>query len=359
MSALSTTSNTPESNSHALIEAITGNWGIDTVKLTYDVDPSTVDTEHVMWKRKSTVGVSAEVGETTEFIADAQFGDARARVSLSLLRGCVTWEFEAGQLAGLDRPMLLPPDALEHLVRPLIEQYEHVFRPSFVKVDEDTGEMTWANDWAAEVQIRRLDVTRDIAVPRNLESAFKEALASINPRYSRGVAQRYDNRDGGFTYYNPSGTQGTDRVYNKDAQMNIQGDSLFVRYRVEAEMKRERLKRLGMETLAQVCSERVWMALESRWKALRLDQPLPNRSQVMERLAQLDLEQQIDAMAYLGFKTYSTESRLPRRRMTAIRRALREVGLNPRKGLMGQPCTLMRLGLEDGLLIEENDGRWA
>lgn len=353
MFALSSTSNTLESDSHSAIEEITSNWGIDTVRLTYDVDTSTVDTEHPIWKRKSTVGVSAHIGETTEFTADAPFGDTQARLSLSTLRRCATWEFEAGQLAGLDRPALLPPGAFLHLVTRLIQQYEHVFRPCFVTVDEETGEMTWAPDWARQVHIRRLDVTRDVAVPRHLEPAFKEALAELSPKYSRGVAQRYDNRDGGFTYYNPSGTQGTDRIYNKDAQMDIRGYPDFLRFRVESQMKRERLARLGMNTLDQVSGDKVWEALESRWKALRLDKPLRNRSQVMERLAELQLEQQIDAMAYLGFRTYGAETPLTRRRTTATRNALREVGLNPRKGLLEQPRTQMSLPLESGLLVEE------
>ena len=353
MFALSPTSNTLESDSHPVIQAFTGNWGIDTVKLTYDVDTTTVDTEHPMWKRKSTVGISSGVGETTEFIADAPFGDARARVSLSTLRGSVTWEFEAGQLAGMDRPTLLHPDALIHLVTRLIQQYEHAFLPRFVAVDHETGEISWEPDWASQVRISRLDVTRDIAVPRHLEEPFKDALASLNPRYSRGIAQRYENRDGGFTYYNPSGTQGEDRIYNKDAHMKIKGDSRFIRYRVESQVKRERLAKFKMKTLEQVCGDRVWKALESRWKALRLDGPLRNRSQIMDRLGQLELEQQIDAIAYLGFKTYGAETRLPRRRLVASRKALREVGLNPRRGLMGQPSTNMHLSLETGLLAEE------
>ncbi len=353
MSALSPTSNTLESDSHAVIQAITSNWGIDTVKLTYDVDTSTVDTDHPMWKRKSTVGISSEVGETTEFIADAPFGDARARVSLSTLRGSVTWEFEAGQLAGMDRPTLLHPDALMHLVTRLIQQYEHAFLPRFVAIDHETGEISWEPDWASQVRISRLDVTRDVAVPRHLESAFKEALASLNPRYSRGVAQRYENRDGGFTYYNPSGTQGEDRIYNKDVQMKVKGDQDLIRYRVEAQLKRERLARLDMKTLDRVSGDRVWKALESRWKALRLDKPLRNRSQIMDLLAELELEQQVDAIAYLGFKTYGAEDRLPRRRLVATRKVLRDVGLNPRASLMEQPSTMMHLPLETGLLVEE------
>lgn len=256
-------------------------------------------------------------------------------MSLSTLRGSVTWEFEAGQLAGMDRPTLLHPDALIHLVTRLIQQYEHAFLPRFVAIDHETSEISWEPDWASQVRISRLDVTRDIAVPRHLERSFKEALASLNPRYSRGIAQRYENRDGGFTYYNPSGTQGEDRIYNKDAHMKIKGDSGFIRYRVESQVKRERLAKFKMKTLDQVSGDRVWRALESRWKALRLDKPLRNRSQILDLLAELELEQQIDAIAYLGFKTYGAENRLPRRRMTATRKVLRGRGPQPTSGSHG------------------------
>lgn len=355
MSALSPTCNTLESNSTSALDNIRGNWGIDTVVLAYDVVPESVDTEHQMWKRKTMVSFSADLPENGEFIAEVQIGEALARVRLNLYPGSVVWEFEAGQLAGFSRPKLLHPDALHRLVSLLIEQFTHAFMPRFINIDEETGEMVWPEDWAGSVRIRRLDVTRDFALPRYLEVSFKAALGTLTPRYSRGRGLRYDNRNGGWTYYNPSDTQGADRIYNKDAQMKIDGDTETIRCRLESELKRERLDKFDMRTLSSVSSEKVRSALVARWRALRLDEDLPNRSLVIERLAQLESQELVEAMAYLGLRTFGAEGLLPRRKVTAVRKTIKGVGLNPRKGLLDQPATKMRLSLENGVLAEVDD----
>lgn len=353
MSALSLTCNTLESTSSTPPEDITGNWGIDTVVLAYDIVPESVDVENSMWRRKTAIAVGADMPDNGEFIADVPVGESKARVRLHLYPGQVTWEFEAGQLAGFPRPRLLPPDALRHLVRHIADQFMHVFMPCFIHIDTETGEITHSSDWAEQIRIRRLDVTRDFAVPRHLQEAFKTALDGLTPRYSRGVGLRYNNSNGGWTYYNPSETQGCERIYNKDAQMRIGGDDGYVRDRFEVELRKDRLDRLGLTTLDAVTADTVWAALKNRFEALRLDEPLANSSLVMERLAQLELSEQIEAMAYLGFRTFSAQKKMPRRKQTAARKALIRVGLNPRRGLLEQPATTMRLCLEEGVLRED------
>lgn len=352
MDALSPTCNTLESTSESTYDAITDNWGIDTVVLAYDIDPASVDTEHSMWKKKSVSAAGAELPENAEYLAEVLLGETQARVRLCLYPGTVSWEFEAGQLAGFPRPRLLHPDALMHLVERLIDDFTHAFLPHFISVDQETGEMVWDPTWREQVRIRRLDVTRDLAVPRHLEAAFKTVLVRTTPRYSKGAGQRYSNRNGGSSFYNLSNTQGCDRLYNKDAQMKIKGHPDVIRWRLESELRKDRLIRFQLRKLSEVSGERVWAALEARWKALRLDGDLPYQPLLTQHLAGLDTPELIEAMAYLGLRTFEADDVLPRRKRTAIRRTIKSVGLHPGKGLFDQPCTYMRLSLKSGLLSE-------
>ena len=334
-------------------------WGIDTVRIALPVDIQQCDPQSVLWHSSSSRNLRNSETEADAF-AGSHFvttphGTEKIRVFLYTGSATCHLEFNAARIVSSDRLHLLPPDALQSLVHGLIDELRHSIWPAFVQVTED-GEALWADDWAARVKFKRLDLARNFTVSD--PDLVKAALDSVQSRHQRERVN-YRSRKAGWTITNTTKTGGHDKIYDKAAELEdchdthlTSADGLF---RFEAQIKGDRLNTLGIARLSDLNELSAWNALLHRWSQTRWGSPLPSPDGLLQAVQRLPIRQQCALVGYLHFAAEGMTSRFTESQQRTLRKHAKACGLTP-----GMPVHLLgvprqRLDLFHGCLVPLTD----
>ena len=336
-----------------------GNWGIDSVQCSFLVDNSFSLPMSSEWNEKISVN-RAEGTETIYYQRTLLAGKANVRVFYWQTFGRCSISLNPAKVLFGKSAKLLPPGALVLALKAVIETFSMEVVPAFVRLSDD-GELTWTDGWASEVSITEMEVARNFQIPSHLEKSFQEALQR-RPLARNYVKNTYQNAKKGFTIYCNTKSVGSDKFYDKSAELGdvleTCEDGREVRlYRFEATLLRPRLDKFGLRTLSQVTDMRVWAALEGRmkatgWGSLQLD----SKERVQLGLSRLSYRQR---EAVLGFNEAIVQG-LDGGIKVAVRRdrtrLARSIGLEPGTPFSALPAETMVLSLYTGLLELKTDG---
>lgn len=333
-------------------------WGVDTVKVAFQVDLSQCDLYSSVWSFSGSrnlpeAGMEADrfIGWTT-FVVDGQ--DVKVRLELYTMRGICHLQFNAARMVSASRRFLLPPKALKPLVEGVIDDLRHVIWPTFIHVTED-GEACWADDWADYVSIRRLDLARNCVIDE--PAVLKSGVESVESRYGKRRSTEV-SPNGGWTVWNRTSQSGSDRLYDKVAEVRNTSDeetdalkSTDGLFRFETQLMRDRLKKFGLTRLSDLNDESAWNALLHRWTMTRWGSPLPSPGEVAEAVSALPAKQQPAVIGFLHLSSAGLADRLAPSQIRTLTRRARSCGLIP-----GMPIHLLgqahwRLDLKAGALV--------
>lgn len=305
-------------------------WGIDTVHISYEIllDQCELALPHEIWRRSSIRMEHGIVGE--RWSGSKACDPGHLDIDLHTTRSTCYVKFNAARFISEDPLYLLPPDALLSLVEGIIGQLSRTVWPAFMVVTEH-GEIVLAPDWAEQVRITRLDVARNLTVPR--EGAMRRALEAVQSRYGRSK-RLLTSSGGGWSVYNSSATCGQDLLYDKRAEAMKKDKSLGSTvpegtYRFEAQMRGDRLKRLGLDRLQRVNKQRAWEALAHRWEQTRWGSPISSGGDLSEALDGLTPDMALRILGFLCSEATGGVVKLDVRKSRDLARMCRDLGLTP------------------------------
>ncbi|TRY17811.1 hypothetical protein FOJ82_11120 [Tessaracoccus rhinocerotis] len=314
-------------------------WGIDTVKLSFEVDPNQSLTHSPFWTSVSSRMLPGSRGEDEVHQGKISFLTADVRVTLYAQSRRCHLEFNAARLTHGKSPLLWAPDGLVVLVERILQEVSPHACPTFIGYDSN-GVETWAEDWASQVGIKRLDIARNLIIED--PALIKAALPSIECRYGKSKAQ-YASGKNGWTLVNSTSKSGVDRLYDKEAELATHdiecslSESSGRLFRFEAQIQGDRLKKHGLTRLADVTDDRAWKALEARWSATGWGSPLPSSSGLLEALSGLSGVKTERLIGFLHLDaTGQAASVLQPSHIRSQRKLARELGLTP-----GMPVELL------------------
>jgi hypothetical protein len=290
----------PDSSTSDDTSAMATDWGIDTVKVSFTVNPAQSWSMSDFWRDRSSRTLRKMGVEAETLVGYLNFEHGDVRVTLYMIRAICHLEFNASRLVQGKSSALWTPDGLVPLVHRFLDEVREHAWPEFIRWTDD-GEIVWDADWADQVKIRRLDIARNFLVSD--PALVKRALPNVTSRHARMKVQ-YQNSKGGWTIVNGTSRSGQDRLYDKaaeldasrpEASMHDAGDGLF---RFETQLQKERLASHGLTRLSDVTSNTAWKALVGRWEATRWGSPLPTSSGLLEALEGLS---GLQAERLLGF----------------------------------------------------------
>lgn len=337
-------------------------WGVDTVRVAFQVDLSQCDLYSSVWsftgsRNLPEAGTEADrfSGYTTYLVDDA---DVKVQLGLYTMRGICHLEFNAARMISADKRFLLPAEALQPLVGGVIDDLRHVVWPTFIQVTED-GEARWADDWADHVSFRRLDLARNCIVDE--PAVLKSGIESVESRYRKRRSIE-TSPNGGWTVWNRTSQSGSDRLYDKVAEVRNTRDEEFDAlkcsdglFRFETQLMRDRLKKLGLTRLSDLNDESAWNALSHRWAMTRWGSPLPSPGEVADAVSALPAKQQPAVIGFLHLSSAGLADRLAPSQIRTLTKRARSCGLIP-----GMPIHLLgearrRLDLKAGALVRISD----
>ena len=305
-------------------------WGIDTVRISYGIQPEHCDPSHELWTGTSTyIGNADASGETWR--GSRKYDQGEVRVFVYLGRGTCSLEFNAARLIDSNPLYLLPPDMLMPLVEKMVWDLHEVVWPSFLIVTGD-GEITLQPNWASSVRITRLDLARDLHIES--PGPVKAALEAMETRYGRRKSVE-TSRSGGWTVYNKTRSSGLDRCYDKAAESRHKDPDAALKYvpegtfRFETELKGDRLKSSGLSRLDRIHEQSSWDAMAHRWEQTRWGSLISTGTGLEEVLARLTPHLRTKVLAYLASESLGNILNLDPRVANDLARRCRDLGLTP------------------------------
>jgi hypothetical protein len=143
-------------------------WGIGTVTLAFEVEPSLSDLDSPLWlHRTKKMSEITENGET--FIGLLPSEHANVRVFLDTGNSVCSIHFNATDLAFGERDEPLHPGALEPMVEGIVNALRDSVWPAFDRVS-DKGDVIREANWADQIRVQRLDMTGEMPKGQPSES---------------------------------------------------------------------------------------------------------------------------------------------------------------------------------------------
>lgn len=310
--------------------ALDADWGIDTVAISFNVNPEHCDLSPDLWPISSTRNLRDDQPEAETFVREVSFLNGKARITLYTARNICTMHFNAARMISPKSALLLPPAALLPLVRGLVEDQKVVTCPSFIRTTDD-GRERWQMDWADQVRIKRIDIARNLSILD--PEAVKIGLRAARPRNMK-TQHEYCSNDGGWTLENKTARSGSDRMYDKSADLarwevedRLQaGNPVF---RFESQVQGDRLERLGLRRLSMITDESVWNALQIRWDATGWGSPLPSATGLFDAVDGLSVAMQEGLLGYLLLAASGKTGHMSAAHIAERNRLARNLGLSP------------------------------
>jgi hypothetical protein len=278
-------------------------WGLDSIVLSVPVVEEDQDFPDCEWDFID--GRIYEGADESRYVSNLTHENGNIRVSYKPIRKEMYISFNAARIVSAKSIELLPPSAL----KPLLERLFTVLvgqiplRPAFVSINK--GEIRLKDGWEKQVSFIRLDCARNFIVEQ--PEAIKHALSKQRGKYHK-TTHMYFNKDG-WTLVNASKTQGVDRIYDKSAELkSLEQEERFEWnrkwFRFEAQLMKQRLKKYGLKTLDKIDNQRVWDAIEGRWKKCEWNVSLPGEGSLSDLSQQLPIKKRIEFFGYMAACTH-------------------------------------------------------
>jgi len=329
-----------------------GEAGIDTVWVTVPLDIGTVEPECSLWIENRTAYNQDGFPRKLEGILRKDY--ANILVKAYPERGFAKLEFNAARLVSEKSPLLLPPQALPKLVSSILDELRPAFSPSFDFIDSRTGELRRDKNWKSHTAFTRLDLARNLVIDDPL--AMRQALSVSKPRYGK-VLHTYWDFSGGWTIESKTRSAGSDRMYDKAAELEKSLTDEAIRaeeglYRFEAQLKGDRLTRLGVKKLAHISNESVAWALERRWEQLNWAVTIAAPDSLERVLEPLSWNKHDEMMGFLRRSSSGDISVYSKDQLSRLRGKARELGLQPGLPIEAGGVPARRLDLLAGGFID-------
>jgi hypothetical protein len=243
-------------------------WGCDYLAFSLHVSPDSIDVSDAFWgadqRRTKDPTVTYD-----NFKGSLNVGYARVNLYLMPLNERLKIEFNPSRVFSSSASALLfPADKIKEVTETVINAIESTIGLFISEIDTTTGEITLDPTWANRANLSRFDATRDILIPIEYSQQLEHTWDAVTPDV-RHLKNKYTKAsDKSFSIYHSTRSQGSDKLYNKTAQLNPKWhktNPTTVTYRYESTLRKGRLKKHDLQTLADVTKERVWNAIETRW----------------------------------------------------------------------------------------------
>jgi hypothetical protein len=263
-------------------------YGIDTVAFYMPIDIADCDPTSGIWQYEGSRNLQKESSGPASYVGNIQCGYSNVHLNLYIDTARCRVEFNAARIIYPKSARLLPPGALVRAVELVLDSLAGVVTPAFDSVNE-AGEYIRDTDWAEQIILTRLDVTRDFIVSD--PATVQLGLAKVQAGYQK-TQQVMTSPKGGWSIVNGTKFEGKDTFYDKEAELRTHGIASerqdgSVLYRFESSLKGTRLKGSGMKKLSGVTDDLVWEALNKRWDATGWDTPLPGSTGFIDSLSHL------------------------------------------------------------------------
>ena len=331
-----------------------GSWGLDTVRLSYPIDPEQCDFQSPLWggqtghiPRGAPQGLPTLKQQTT-------IGGHSVRVEMYSSHGRCHIEFNVADYMRTHPYGLGIAETLSVVAKKIIEYVSLVVWPRFQTADELTGEIAWDEDWLTRVQVKRMDVSRNFVCEDS--ARIKRALAASAHR-SDTSHHVHQHPGGGWGVVHGTKQAGQDKIYDKTAHRPLPesearllgGDTVL---RFEAELKKDRLEAAGMMTLDQVTSERVIAALEKRWAITGWGDPIPSEGSIVAATAGLKYPTRAKVIGHIVLSEAGATDELSKKVKQRWDATAKRAGLVPGMptAALGEPDSF--LDLRSGRLVK-------
>jgi len=306
-------------------------WGIDTVSCWLPVNLSLCSSDTALWSSVSTRNrLDSEDRIQTEVLLGSlhkDFGDVRIELYPSDSR--CRLHFNAARMVTPKSATLLPTPALTRIVEGILEEIRDSVWAEFDRVD-DLGTVTRDADWQSQVHITRIDLARNFQVPN--PELVKIGLRAAKSRNSKSTHEYTSN--GTWTFENRTKTSGTDRFYDKSAELDAYGVDEALKqkdttFRFEAELKKDRLNTFGLRTLDRITDENVWNAIVRRWDATGWGIALPSGGGLHSCIASLSHSMRDNLIGFLFRRAEGLDGDMPAQYRRERDKRARDLGLTP------------------------------
>lgn len=333
--------------------------GIDTVRMFIPVNLDLCEWESSLWGYEST-GNSSVKNRTynhLETVISHDFADVK--VVLYPDTAIARLSFNAARLLTPKSRQLLDPDALLPLVDGVLNSVSHLVVGAFDSVDPATGLFIRDPNWADHVGLTRLDIARNLFIDSPQD--VRMTLEKLQPHKGKTM-HKYWDAEGGWTLWNKTKTTGSDRLYDKAAELaaHTKDDTLAAEndgwYRFETQLEKDRIKRFGFSKLSGITRERVWQALETRWDKCGWGVMLPEQGQLKEMLENVPIKER---MAFLGFLEAASRHQtalMHPPQVTKMQKLAKKLGVTPGVSLDEQGLLTRQLSLYEGKIIDVKGG---
>jgi hypothetical protein len=196
-------------------------------------------------------------------------GHAHVKLYLMPLNERLKIEFNPSRVFSSSASALLfPANKIKAVTETVINAIESRIGPFISEVDPTTGEITLDPDWANWANLSRFDATRDLSVPIEYSQQLENAWDAATPDVRHLKNKHSRAADKSFSVCHSTKSQGSDILYNKTAELNSKWHKAnpdTVKYRFESRLRKGRLKKHELRTLADITNQRVWNAIQTRW----------------------------------------------------------------------------------------------
>ena len=306
--------------------------GIDTVRLFISVNLDACENDPSLWGYDST-GNSTKRNRTYQhFESVVSYKYADVKVSLFPNSGIARLDFNAARLVTPKSRALLHPDDLMPLVDKLLWSISHLVVAEFDEVNLATGEIVRRADWADQVGVTRIDLAKNIFI--DSPEDFKRVVEQVQPLKGKGL-HKYWDAEGGWTLWNTTKTSGSDRMYDKAAELAAKSkdDSLKSQnmgwYRFETQLQKDRIKRNGFSKLSGVSAPRVEEVLEQRWEKCGWGVKLPEKGEIMKILEKIDVKLRLEFLGFLVASEDGSLQEMHEPQIVKLRKIAKNLGVTP------------------------------
>lgn len=247
-------------------------WGCDYVAFTLHVSPDSIDVSDAFWVADNRRTKDPKV-TYDNFKGSLLIGNATVNLYLMPLKERLKIGFNPSRIfSNAASAMLCEPEKVQVIIQSVLEALEGTVGTIISSVDIATGEVIKDEHWAQQIRLSRIDLSRDFYIPTTYAAELERAWNAItpDPRHTKNNYNRASNNS--FSLYHSTKSQGSDKIYNKTAQLDRhwkKKNTETAIYRFESRLQNGRLKTHELQTLNNLSNERAWKALQTRWSKSR------------------------------------------------------------------------------------------
>jgi len=233
----------------------TGQWGIDTVHITFQVGTNDYDPGNG-WK--ATTQPDGTLTRLTQYIV---YQKASIYISINVLRGWCFVSFNAARLIHEDRLCLLDPDLFTSEIQKLLV-FLFPYVSSLMIWNKHQNPLVLNPNWQEHVYLQRLDIAA------NLENLSKQTFHDLKmakiPRQNKLMI--IESPSGVQTICMFTKGEGQRKIYDKSTEL-WKNHEIFTPYQVhrfESQLQSSRLDPL--KNLALINRTYIWQLLKQHWE---------------------------------------------------------------------------------------------